>query len=45
MLFLDNMPCYAGDFRCAINGLCIGPEYVCNGHENCLDGSDEGNNC
>ena len=43
---LDNKPCsYAGDFRCAYNGYCIRSRYVCNGYENCLDGSDEGMNC
>jgi len=45
-LFSDDIPCpYAGDFRCAHNGVCIRATLVCNGYENCLDGSDEGMNC
>ena len=40
------MPCpYDDDFRCAINGACVRADDVCNGNEDCLDGSDEGLNC
>ena len=43
---LDDYPCpYYGGFRCTYGGSCIRGEYVCNGYENCLDGSDEGMNC
>jgi len=45
-LFLDDTPCpYASDFRCADNGACVRVYWLCDGIENCLDGSDEGMNC
>ena len=44
--FIDDIPCpYAGDFRCAYNGYCTRAIHVCDGDEDCVDGSDEGLNC
>ena len=34
---------YEGYFRCKSNGTCIHTQYVCDGDNNCLDGSDEEN--
>ena len=42
----DGIPCpYDGDFRCFDNGGCVRATDVCDGYEECLDGSDEGMNC
>ena len=42
----DNIPCpYNGDFRCAYGGGCVRGYDVCDGNEECPDGSDEGLNC
>ncbi|XKL63724.1 hypothetical protein PGB90_006088 [Kerria lacca] len=39
-VFLAYRECFVPEFRC-INGQCIKPGYVCDEHEDCLDGSDE----
>lgn len=33
--------CYADQFRCFRDGECISQDFVCNGHPECTDGSDE----
>ena len=44
-LCIDDIPCpYVGDFRCGF-GHCARGYVVCNGNEDCPDGSDEGMNC
>ena len=34
---------YNDDFKCKTSGVCIRSQYVCNGQNNCHDGSDEQN--
>ena len=34
---------YNDDFKCRTSGVCIRSQYVCNGQNNCNDGSDEQN--
>lgn len=32
---------YPGDVKCRDNGTCIHSDVICNGINNCMDGSDE----
>lgn len=37
----ETLFCNDHMFQCITNGLCIIPHYVCDGKEDCKDGSDE----
>ena len=37
--------CPVEHYRCPANGLCIGLDWVCDGENDCLDGTDEMNCC
>ena len=34
---------YDGYFRCKSSARCLHPDFICNGYDNCPDGSDEEN--
>ena len=41
---LALIPCpYPGDVKCRDNGSCIHSDMICNGRNDCMDGSDEEN--
>lgn len=37
--------CTSQEFRCVTSGECISSAFVCDGEEDCIDGSDEQRNC
>ena len=44
LLFLASKSCYyPGDVKCRDNGSCIHYDMICNGINDCIDGSDEEN--
>ena len=43
-IFLASLSCYfPGDVKCRENGSCIHSDEICNGVNDCIDGSDEEN--
>ena len=42
--YIASIPChYPGDVKCRDNGSCIHSDMICNGINDCMDGSDEDN--
>lgn len=37
----SSQPCRAGELRCPLGGTCIPPTWLCDGHPDCVDSSDE----
>ena len=42
---LDNEPCTGDQFRCVAQDKCIPVQWYCNGIHDCVDNSDEPDNC